>query len=118
MTATYIAAAAVVVALALLAGAVLARRRRAARVASMRRHPTGQQRAANTPRTRDMMAAPLIAVSARWPRVLHAAGMKTICQAWPDGTVTAPCGATRLRLYAGGNGYPLPWGVLDFGGTS
>lgn len=56
-----------------------------------------------------MIAAPLIAVSARWPRVLHAADMETICQAWPDGTVTAPCGATRLRLYAGGNGYPLPW---------
>lgn len=56
-----------------------------------------------------LMAAPLTAMSRRWPGTFHAAETKTIIGAWPNGTVTAPRGATRLRLVAGRDGLPGLW---------
>lgn len=56
------------------------------------------------------LAAPLTAISRRWPTVLHAAEMETIISAWPNGTVTAACGKARLRLLAwGADRTMVPW---------
>lgn len=49
-----------------------------------------------------VFAAPLVAISARWPKTLHAASAPAIVKAWPDGTVTAECGVTGLRLLGAG----------------
>lgn len=49
-----------------------------------------------------MLAAPIVGLSPRWPRVYHAVESKEIASAWPNGTVTAVCGAKRLRLLASG----------------
>ena len=53
------------------------------------------------------MAAPLCGVSVRWPKVLHAVEMREFMR--PGRTVTAPCGASRLRLAVTEAGAPMPW---------
>lgn len=56
-----------------------------------------------------MLNAPLCATSKRWPRVLHAAPLDEVVGAYATGrTITAPCGAPRLRLVADG-GQPVLW---------
>lgn len=55
-----------------------------------------------------MLDAPLIAVSKRHPYMLHAVDGGEVAGAWPDGTVTAPCGRSGLRLLADGERV-LPW---------
>lgn len=55
------------------------------------------------------LLAPLTAMSKRWPGTFHAAEIATIIDAWPNGTVTASCGATRLRLVQGHNQMPGLW---------
>lgn len=54
-----------------------------------------------------MFAAPVVGVSARWPKVLHAVGMDAVVDAWPRrGTrkryAVAVCGASGLRLLSSG----------------
>ena len=50
-----------------------------------------------------MFSAPLVAFNRRWPRVLHAVDMEQIAPAWKKGgSVTAVCGATRLKVLACG----------------
>lgn len=56
------------------------------------------------------LTAPLLGTSKRWPGVFHAIEMEEVVRAWPDGTVTAACGAARLRCVAQG-GMIAPWPI-------
>lgn len=55
------------------------------------------------------LVAPIIGMSKRWPRVLHAVDMDEIIKAWPDRTVTSMCGVPRLRIMGNGDGNLAPW---------
>lgn len=49
-----------------------------------------------------MLAAPLVGLNQRWPKVLHAVTSDEIAKRWPSGTATAVCGAKRLRILKSG----------------
>ena len=56
-----------------------------------------------------MLGAPLIGISVRHPKVLHAVEMEEVCRTWFDGgTVIGACGRQRLRIMAQDD-LLLPW---------
>lgn len=51
-----------------------------------------------------LVNAPICAASKRWPRVLHAAeGQELVGALYGGRTITAPCGAARLRPVVDGD---------------
>lgn len=45
-----------------------------------------------------LFAAPIIAVSKRWPRVVHAVEVEALVEGWNRGTFVSACGVSGLRL--------------------
>ena len=56
--------------------------------------------------------APLVGVSKRWPKVLHAITMENVIRDWESNTTTAACGRSQLKILGTKNGYALPWPPL------
>lgn len=56
------------------------------------------------------LLAPVIGVSKRWPRLLHAIEMdEAVTWSLHNRTATAACGASRLRVMGDEDGRVVPW---------